>query len=64
MEDELHALDRRIDEIRRRVWMVRQGLVEVEDPDAEVARLDEEYRALGDRFVEAYRAWSKQQSEP
>jgi hypothetical protein len=63
MEDELHALDRRIDEIRRRIWMVRQGLVKVDDPDAEVARLDQEYEGLGERFVEAYRAWSKQQSE-
>jgi Ni,Fe-hydrogenase III large subunit len=60
MDEELHALDRRIDEIRRRIWMVRQGLVKVDDPDAEVARLDAEYREIGDRFVEAYRAWSKE----
>ena len=60
MEDELHTLDRRIEQVRKRIWMIRQGLVPVEDPDAEVARLDAEYRDLGDRFMDAYRAWSKQ----
>jgi hypothetical protein len=60
VEDRLHELDRRIDELRRRIWMVRQGLVVVDDPEAEVARLDAEYEQLGEAFVEAYRAWSKQ----
>jgi hypothetical protein len=60
MEDELHTLDRRIDEIRRRIWMIRSGIVAVVDADGEIARLDSEYQQLGDRFVEAYRRWSKQ----
>jgi hypothetical protein len=59
MEDELHELDRRIEQVRRRIWQIRQGVIAVEDPDGEVARLDAEYQELGDRFVEAYREWSK-----
>ncbi|HEV8633591.1 MAG TPA: hypothetical protein VG370_05030 [Chloroflexota bacterium] len=60
LDDELHELDRKIDALRRRMWMVQHGLVKVEDVEAELVRLDLEYRAAGDRFVEIYREWSRQ----
>jgi hypothetical protein len=63
LENTLHELDRRIEALRRRIWMVQHGLVVVDDVEAELTRLDEEYRATADRFVEIYRAWSRQ-SDP
>ena len=60
LEDTLHALDRDINELRRRIWMTKNGLTGSKDPPAEVARLEEEFQRLGDRFVETYRAWSQQ----
>ena len=60
LDDALHGLDRKIEAVRRRIWMVQQGLVKVDDVEAELKRLDEEYRAMGDRFVEIYREWSRQ----
>ena len=60
LETELHALDRKIESLRRRIWMVRHGLVRVDDVETELNRLDEEYRSMGDRFVEIYREWSRQ----
>jgi hypothetical protein len=60
LEDTLHALDRRINELRREIWMTKNGLTKSTDPNADVDRLEEEFNVLGDRFVEAYRAWSAQ----
>jgi chaperonin cofactor prefoldin len=60
LDNELHELDRKIEALRRRIWMVQHGLVKVEDVETELNRLDEEYRAMGDRFVEIYREWSRQ----
>ena len=60
LEETLHALDREINELRRRIWMTKNGLTKSADPPAEVARLEEEFRRLGDRFVETYRAWSRE----
>jgi hypothetical protein len=60
LEDTLHALDRRINEIRREIWMTKNGLAKSTDPTADVERLEEEFGQLGDKFVEAYRAWSAQ----
>jgi hypothetical protein len=60
LDNELHALDRKIEALRRRIWMVQHGLVKVEDVEAELSRLDEEYREAADRFVEIYREWSRQ----
>ena len=60
LEDTLHALDREINELRRRIWMTKNGLTTSADPAADVARLEDEFERLGDRFVEAYRAWSRQ----
>ena len=60
LEDTLHALDRRINELRREIWMTKNGLTKSTDPNADVDRLEKEFNALGDRFVEAYRAWSAQ----
>jgi len=59
----LHELDRRINEIRRQIWMTKNGLTTSTDVDADVARLEVEFEQLGDRFVETYRAWSKQHAE-
>ena len=61
--DELHELDRRINELRRQIWMTKNGLAKSTDPEADVARLEGEFNQLGDRFVETYRAWSKQHAE-
>lgn len=47
--------------MRRRIWMVQHGLIEVPDKDAELDRLDAQFREMGDRFVETYRAWSQSQ---
>ena len=60
IEDALHALDREINELRRQIWMTKNGLSTSTDPDADVARMEAEFERLGDRFVETYRAWSKQ----
>ena len=59
LESTLHALDRDISELRRQIWMTRNGLTASEDPPGDVARLEEQFRLLGDRFVETYRAWSR-----
>ena len=60
LEQTLHGLDRDINELRRRIWMTKNGLTGSKDPPADVARLEEQLRQLGDRFVETYRAWSRQ----
>ena len=60
LEETLHALDHEINELRRQIWMTRNGLTGSEDPPADVARLEERFSQLGDRFVETYRAWSRQ----
>ena len=60
LEDTLHRLDRDINELRRQIWMTKTGLTTSQDPPADVARLEEQFRQLGDRFVETYRAWSRQ----
>ena len=60
LENTLHALDRDISALRREIWMTKNGLTRSEDPPADVARLEEQVRQLGDRFVETYRAWSQQ----
>jgi hypothetical protein len=60
LDNELHELDRKIEALRRRIWMVQRGPVKVEDVEAALDRLDEEYRTMGDRFVEIYREWSRQ----
>jgi septal ring factor EnvC (AmiA/AmiB activator) len=60
LEDTLHQLDRDINELRRQIWMTKNGLTRSEDRSADVARLEEEFQRLGDRFVETYRAWSRQ----
>ena len=60
LESTLHALDREINELRRQIWMTKNGLTRSEDPPADVARLEEQFRQIGDRFVETYRAWSRQ----
>ena len=60
LESTLHGLDREINELRRQIWMTKNGLARSEDPTADVARLEEEFERLGDRFVETYRAWSRQ----
>jgi hypothetical protein len=40
--------------------MTRNGLTKSQDPDGDVARMEEDFRQLGDRFVEVYRAWSRE----
>ena len=60
LEDTLHELDRRINELRREIWMTKTGLSKSQDPSADVARLEAEFERLGDRFVEVYRDWSRQ----
>ena len=60
LEDTLHALDRDINELRRQIWMTKNGLTRSEDRPADLARLEEQFREIGDRFVETYRAWSRQ----
>ena len=60
LDDELHELDRKIEALRRRIWMVQHGLIKVDDVEGELTRLDEEYRLIGERFVEIYREWSRQ----
>jgi hypothetical protein len=60
LDNELHELDRKIESLRRRIWMVQHGLVKVDDVEVELTRLDEQFRATGDRFVEIYREWSRQ----
>jgi hypothetical protein len=40
--------------------MTKNGLSKSEDPQADVARMEEQFQRLGDRFVETYRAWSQQ----
>ena len=60
LEETLHGLDRDINELRRQIWMTKNGLTRSEDPPADVARLEEQFRQLGDRFVETYRAWSRE----
>ena len=60
LEQRLHALDRDINELRRRIWMTKNGLTRSEDPTADVERLEEQFQQLGDRFVETYRAWSRE----
>ena len=60
LEGTLHELDRRINELRREIWMTKNGLTRSADPAADVARLEGEFERLGDRFVETYRAWSRQ----
>lgn len=42
------------------MWQVQHGLVPVDDRDAELRRLDDEFAKLSDRFTTTYRAWSKQ----
>lgn len=63
MSDRLHGLDRRIEGLRRRIWLVRHGLVPVADQEEEVARLQAEFEAAGQEFVATYRAWSEQHDE-
>ena len=60
LEDRLHALDREINALRRQIWMTKNGLTTSADPAADVDRLEEQFRLLGDRFVETYRAWSRE----
>jgi hypothetical protein len=60
LEDRLHALDRDINELRRQIWMTKNGLTRSEDWPADVARLEEQVREVSDLFVETYRAWSRQ----
>ena len=60
LEGTLHELDRRINELRREIWMTKNGLSKSTDVAADVARLEAELEQLGDRFVETYRAWSQQ----
>ena len=60
LEGTLHELDRRINELRREIWMTKNGLTKSADPRADVDRLEEEFGQLGDRFVETYREWSRQ----
>lgn len=43
--------------------MTKNGLTTSTDVDADVTRLEVEFDQLGDRFVETYRAWSKQHAE-
>ncbi|HEY3107400.1 MAG TPA: hypothetical protein VGL23_01520 [Chloroflexota bacterium] len=49
-----------MNDLRRQIWMTRNGLTRSDDPPADLARLEEQFRQLGDRFVETYRAWSRQ----
>ena len=60
LEDTLHGLDREINELRRQIWMTKNGLTTSRDPESDVARLEEEFQRLGDTFVETYREWTKQ----
>jgi len=60
LERTLHELDHRINELRREIWMTKNGLSKSTDPQADVDRLEAEFNQLGDRFVETYRAWSQQ----
>jgi septal ring factor EnvC (AmiA/AmiB activator) len=60
LEDSLHALDREINELRRQIWMTKNGLTKSADPAGDVERLEEQFERLGDRFVETYRAWTRQ----
>jgi hypothetical protein len=43
--------------------MTKNGLTTSQHPDADVARLEAEFEQLGDRFVETYRAWSREHAE-
>ena len=51
LEQRLHALDRDINELRRQIWMTKNGLTRSEDPTADVERLEAQFQQLGDRFV-------------
>jgi capsule polysaccharide export protein KpsE/RkpR len=61
--DDLHALDARIEAVRRQIWQSREGLILVQDVTLELARLNAEYARLGEQYVETYRRWSAQNAE-
>lgn len=56
---DLRALDQELDRIRRRMYMVRVGLIAVDDRDRELADLEARFQELGDRFVQTYRRWQE-----
>ncbi len=59
----LHELDRDLELLRRKIWMVSNDMIEVRDREAEALRLEAEFRAMGDAYVDTYRAWSRQHAE-
>lgn len=61
----MHQLDRAMNELRRQIWMVEQGLTRPVDVDreTELARLRARFEQLGATFSETYRAWSRQHAE-
>jgi hypothetical protein len=63
LQGTLHGLDRRMEELRKQVWMIKMGTVTVDDPEAELNRLEAEFAELGQQFVEAYREWSRLHAE-
>lgn len=56
-EAELHALDAALERVRRRLYAVENGLVEVPDPGGEADLLRAELASLGERFRAAYQRW-------
>lgn len=59
IEEQLHALDHRINQVRQRIIFLKRGAIQSDDPETEIATLEQEYLTLGDRFSELYRAWQR-----
>lgn len=60
LENELHALDARMETLRRRIWAVEHGLETVPDPEGVLAKLRAEFDAAGQSFTTTYRDWKRE----
>ncbi len=59
VEEQLHGLDHRINQLRQRLILLKRGAVESADPEREIAALEQEYLTLGEQFAALYKTWQQ-----